>query len=120
MSCIQVFEQKCVEYYRSLETLYSVIEELPSNSGARDTASALQSRLQAVQSASEQRVAKMQRLVDLWAEMEDTAHQMELWLQRPEFAQVLNSQVNPSALSEEELCRQLDQLKVRQVVWLFC
>lgn len=111
-----MFEQKCVEYYRELELLYAVIEELPPNSGAADTASALQSRLQAVQSSAEQRVAKMQRLVDLWAEMEDTAHQMELWLQRPEFAQVLNSQVNPSALSEDELRKQLNQLKVLLMV----
>lgn len=61
-------------------------------------------------------VWQMDRLVNLWDEMEDTAHQMELWLNRPEFAEVLNSDVSPNSLSEEELKKQLDKLKVNHLI----
>lgn len=94
-----------------LELLYTLVQELPAGV-AQETASALQSRWQTVQAAAAQRSAKMARLVDLWAEMEDTAHQMELWLDRPEFIDILNSNISPNSLTEEQLLQQLHKLKV--------
>lgn len=54
----------------------------------------------------------MERLVQLWADLEDTAHEMELWMARPEMAELLTTDINPESLSEEELHLQLNKLKV--------
>lgn len=56
--------------------------------------------------------------MELWAELEDTANQMELWLARPEMAEILTDNFNAETLSEEELQLQLNKLKVLQMCLL--
>ena len=95
-------------------------DNLPIQTTARDTADALQARWEAVRDSMVQKCAKMERLVLLWDEMEETFYQMEEWLAKPEFAAILDAEINPNSMTEEELKRQLGELKVIHLLHLLC
>lgn len=94
-------------------------DNLPAQTTARDTADALQSRWEAVRDAMGQKCQKMERLVKLWDEMEETFYQMEEWLAKPEFAAILDSEISPNSMTEEELKQQLEELKVIYLLFMF-
>lgn len=66
-----------------------------------------------------QRNAKIAKLVALWEEMEDTAYQMEEWLAKPEFAEILNTEISPNTMTEEDIKHELEKLKVRVISYIW-
>lgn len=108
----QAFTVECQENQVHIKTLQTLSNQLTRQTIARDTADALQSRWQAVHATVSQRASKLDRLVALWNEMEETAKHMEEWLKKPEFAVLLRPMPAPATLTEEQLQKQLVELQV--------
>ncbi|XP_075225316.1 muscle-specific protein 300 kDa isoform X2 [Lycorma delicatula] len=107
----KAFSQECQESHEYIETLSTLSSQLTRQTIARDTADALQSRWQAVNGAATQRASKLERLVALWTEMEETAKHIEEWLKKPEFVALFQQMPAPSTLTHHQLEKQLAELK---------
>ncbi|XP_039285327.1 nesprin-1-like [Nilaparvata lugens] len=105
------FNDECRESHTQIVQLTTLSSQLTRQTIARDTTDALQSRWQAVNGAATQRASKLERLVALWKEMQDTASNMEEWLAKPEFAILLKDLPSPSTMTTEQLERQLIEMK---------
>lgn len=109
---MQAFSQECLESHECIDTLSILSTQLTRQTIARDTADALESRWQAVNGAAAQRASKLERLVALWTEMEETAKNIEEWLKKPEFIALLQQMPSPNTLTLPQLEKQLLELKV--------
>ncbi|KAL1139460.1 hypothetical protein AAG570_006444 [Ranatra chinensis] len=103
-----VFREESENKKPEVDKLQTLITELAIETGARDTVDALHSRWVAVESAARQRANRLDKLVAAWREMESTTKQIETWIDRPRFAEILND----NASKHETLDKQLAELKV--------